>query len=92
MTTRSFDKKLDFFENSFIIGKEKETFMPRDLTHVIFADDIRAHLSPEARRDTGENAAAYHMGAIAHDAFLYGSAPKLATKIHGGLATTRAPS
>lgn len=60
-------------------------FMPRDLTHVIFADDIRAHLSPEARRDTGENASAYHMGAIAHDAFLYGSAPKLATKIHGGL-------
>ena len=59
--------------------------MPRDLTHVVFADEIREKLSPAARKDTGENPAAYHMGAIAHDAFLYGSQPKLATKIHGGL-------
>ncbi len=78
-------KKLDFFENSFIIGGRKETPMPRDLTHVVFADEIREKLSPAARKDTGENPAAYHMGAIAHDAFLYGSQPKLATKIHGGL-------
>lgn len=59
--------------------------MPRDLTHVIFADEIRKNLSAAAQKDTEKNAAAFHMGAIAHDAFLYGSQPKLATKLHGGL-------
>lgn len=59
--------------------------MPRDLTHVILADDMRPLMSASARRCADENRTAFHMGAVSHDSFLYGSDPKLSTRIHGGL-------
>lgn len=59
--------------------------MPRDLTHVIIADEIRTDLSKDAARVTKENQAAFHMGVISYDSFLYGSSPKTSTTLHGGL-------
>lgn len=58
--------------------------MPRDLTHVILADDIRACLPAKTRQCADACESAFHMGAISHDSFLYGSDPKLSTKMHGG--------
>lgn len=58
--------------------------MPRDLTHVILADDIRGCLPAEIRRCAETCESAFHMGAISHDSFLYGSDSKLSTKMHGG--------
>ena len=58
--------------------------MPRDLTHVILADDIRGCLPAETRQCAETCESAFHMGAISHDSFLYGSNPKLSTKMHGG--------
>lgn len=59
--------------------------MPRDLTHIILADDIEGKLSAETAENLSLNKTAYHMGAISHDSFLYGPSPKLSTKMHGGL-------
>ena len=58
--------------------------MPRDLTHVILADDTRSLLSKQARMCTYKNRAAFHMGAISHDSFLYGLHSENSTKMHGG--------
>lgn len=58
--------------------------MPRDLTHVILADDIRAGLPAGTRRCAEEFESAFHQGAISHDSFLYGSDSGLSTKMHGG--------
>lgn len=58
--------------------------MPRDLTHVIIADEIlKRSKEPWAKR-AAYNATALHMGAISHDSFLYSPTAKLSTKIHGG--------
>ncbi|MCQ2966280.1 MAG: zinc dependent phospholipase C family protein [Alphaproteobacteria bacterium] len=59
--------------------------MPRDLTHVIFADDIVAGLPEQSRADIEKYPNALHMGAICPDSFLYGSSPVLSTVMHGGL-------
>ncbi len=58
--------------------------MPRDLPHIIPADDIREKLPAEMSKKLSSNKTAYHMGAISHGRFLYGPSPKLPTKIHGG--------
>lgn len=58
--------------------------MPRDLTHVIFADDIVAGLPEQSRIDIEKYPNALHMGAICTDSFLYGSSPTLSTVMHGG--------
>lgn len=58
--------------------------MPRDLTHVILADDTRQLLSKQARVCTYKNRAAFHMGSISPDSFLYGLHSKHSTVIHGG--------
>ncbi|MBR1777542.1 MAG: zinc dependent phospholipase C family protein [Alphaproteobacteria bacterium] len=58
--------------------------MPRDLTHVILADESCALLSGPARQCAQKNASLFHLGAVSHDTFLYGSRGNLATKIHGG--------
>lgn len=58
--------------------------MPRDLTHVIIADDILKRSKDSWAKGVAEQSTAMHMGAIAHDSFLYGPSPKLSTKMHGG--------
>lgn len=66
--------------------------MPRDLSHIIIADEVRSRLPQPAARDVADNEAAFHMGAIAVDSFLYGSSSTLATRLHGGLGDdTRDP-
>lgn len=66
--------------------------MPRDLTHVIIADDIIERSADVWAKDIAMQKTAMHMGAITHDSFLYGPSPKLSTKMHGGFGDdTRAP-
>ena len=67
--------------------------MPRDLTHVIIADDILNRSTDSWAREIAGQSVAMHMGAITHDSFLYGPSPKLSTKMHGGFGDdTRAPA
>ena len=67
--------------------------MPRDLTHVIIADDILKRSKDSWAKGVAEQSTAMHMGAIAHDSFLYGPSPKLSTKMHGGFGDDpRAPA
>lgn len=58
--------------------------MPRDLTHVMLAEDIRNNLPVEVRQCAETCESVFHMGAISHDSFLYGSDSNLSTKMHGG--------
>ena len=58
--------------------------MPRDLTHVILADEMCSRLSGQARECAQKNSSAFHMGAVSHDSFLYGPKSKLSTVLHGG--------
>ena len=58
--------------------------MPRDLTHIMLADDIRNNLPAEMRQCAAAHESVYHMGAISHDCFLFGPESKLSTKMHGG--------
>lgn len=58
--------------------------MPRDLTHVMLADDTRRHMSKRARMCAYKNREAFHMGSISPDSFLYGLHSKHSTAIHGG--------
>ena len=67
--------------------------MPRDLTHIIIADDILKRSKDSWAKGVAEQSTAMHMGAIAHDSFLYGPSPKLSTKMHGGFGDDpRAPA
>lgn len=59
--------------------------MPRDLSHVILADDVREKLPADIAKCIDANKTAYHMGAVSPDSFLFGSNPKLSTRMHGGL-------
>lgn len=59
--------------------------MPRDLTHILFAEDIASHLPTQMQQQAKLHRTAFYMGVISHDSFLYGSDSKLGTKIHGGL-------
>ncbi len=58
--------------------------MPRDLTHVMLANDIRDRLPAEVRQSVDACETVFHMGAISHDSFLYGPESELSTKMHGG--------
>ena len=58
--------------------------MPRDLTHVMLANDIRDRLPAEVRQSVDACETVFHMGAISHDSFLYGPESDLSTKMHGG--------
>ena len=58
--------------------------MPRDLTHIMLAEDIRNKLPAEMRQCAERCESVFHMGAISHDSFLYGINSKLSTKMHGG--------
>lgn len=59
--------------------------MPRDLTHVILADDVFERLPADMGKCIRANKTAYHMGAVSPDSFLFGSDSKLSTRMHGGL-------
>lgn len=66
--------------------------MPRDLTHVIIANEIVSRSKESWAKDAARESTAMHMGAITHDSFLYGPSPKLSTKMHGGFGDDpRAP-
>ena len=56
--------------------------MPRDITHVILADEA-AKIAK--MKEINDNPDAFHMGCVADDSFLYTSSPKLSTRLHGGL-------
>ena len=56
--------------------------MPRDITHVILADEA-AEIAKV--KEINDNPEAFHMGCVADDSFLYTSSPKLSTRLHGGL-------
>ena len=55
--------------------------MPRDLTHVILADEAAETIKSN---EIFGNMEAFHMGCVTDDAFLYTFSPKLSTKLHGG--------
>jgi len=56
--------------------------MPRDITHIILADEAAGHIK---NRDIINNPEAFHMGCVAEDAFLYTSSPHLSSELHGHL-------
>ncbi len=56
--------------------------MPRDITHVILADEAADKLNDKGIID---NRDAFHMGCVADDSFLYTLSPQLSTRLHGGL-------
>lgn len=56
--------------------------MPRDITHVILADETAKVVKSQVIFD---NIDAFHMGCVADDSFLYTASPKLSTRLHGGL-------
>lgn len=59
--------------------------MPRDLSHVILADDVCEKLPAGMGKCIDAHKTAYHMGAVSPDSFLFGSDSKLSTRMHGGL-------
>lgn len=56
--------------------------MPRDITHVILADEAAGIIRD---KDIFDNIEAFHMGCVADDTFLYSLSPQLSTRLHGGL-------
>ena len=54
--------------------------MPRDVTHIILADEAAEIINDKDIRDNPE---AFHMGCIADDSFLYTMSPKLSSRLHG---------
>ena len=56
--------------------------MPRDITHIILADEAAEKIKSQDILDHPE---AFHMGCLAVDSFLYSSSPKLSSKLHGHL-------
>jgi len=54
--------------------------MPRDVTHIILADEAAEIIND---KDIGDNPEAFHMGCIADDSFLYTMSPKLSSRLHG---------
>lgn len=66
--------------------------MPRDLSHIIIADEVSGRIPSPAANDVRTHRDAFRMGAISPDSFLYGSSATLATRLHGGLGDdTRDP-
>lgn len=56
--------------------------MPRNITHIILADEAAEVIKS---KDVFDNKEAFHMGCVADDAFLYTASPLLSTRLHGGL-------
>lgn len=56
--------------------------MPRDLTHIILADEAAKVIKS---KEIFDNMDAFHMGCIAEDSFLYTLSSQLSTRLHGGL-------
>ena len=54
--------------------------MPRDITHVILADEAAKIIESQAISNHPE---AFHMGCLADDSFLYSLSPQLSSKLHG---------
>ena len=61
---------------------EKSSKMPRDITHVILADEAAYIIKS---KEISDNSDAFHMGCVADDSFLYSLSPQLSTRLHGGL-------
>lgn len=62
--------------------------MPRDITHIILADEAAEKLQ---NQDIFDHIDALHMGCLADDSFLYSLSPQLSSKLHGaGKVDTRA--
>ena len=57
--------------------------MPRELTHIILADNISQSLDNTALKDIENNRIAYHMGSNAPDILFYGSSKKQGEMLHG---------
>lgn len=55
--------------------------MPRDITHIILADEAAEIVKV---KEISDNPEAFHMGCVADDSFLYTASPKLSTRLHGG--------
>lgn len=60
--------------------------MPRDITHVILADETAERLN---NKDISDNPEAFHMGCLADDSFLFTLSPHLSTRLHGYEHDTR---
>jgi hypothetical protein len=56
--------------------------MPRDITHVILADEAAEIIKS---KEIFDNPEAFHMGCVADDSFMYSLSPELSTRLHGGL-------
>ena len=56
--------------------------MPRDVTHVILADETAEVIQSN---EVFDNLNAFHMGCVTDDSFLYTASPLLSTRLHGGL-------
>lgn len=54
--------------------------MPRNITHVILADEAANRIN---NKEIFDNQDAFHMGCVAEDAFLYSLSPHLSSKLHG---------
>lgn len=55
--------------------------MPRDITHVILADEAAITIKSG---DISNHPEAFHMGCVAEDAFLYTTSSNLSSRLHGG--------
>ncbi|MBR1600296.1 MAG: zinc dependent phospholipase C family protein [Alphaproteobacteria bacterium] len=56
--------------------------MPRDITHIILADEAAEIIKSN---EIFDNINAFHMGCVSDDSFLYTLSPQLSTRLHGGL-------
>lgn len=56
--------------------------MPRDITHVILADEAAETIKS---KEIFDHLDAFHMGCMADDSFLYTLSSQLSTRLHGGL-------
>ena len=54
--------------------------MPRDITHVILADEAAKIIES---KEISNHPEAFHMGCVSDDTFLYTASPKLSGKLHG---------
>lgn len=54
--------------------------MPRDITHIILADEAAKLIK---NKDIINHPEAFHMGCVADDSFLYSLSPQLSSRLHG---------
>ncbi len=67
---------------NFVALRTEDAKMPRDITHIILADEVAEIIK---NKDIFDNPDAFHMGSVADDSFLYTASPLLSTRLHGGL-------